>query len=129
MNRDLDRLLDMWALWVINGHMISRGGVFMSESFGGGAGGSGGAVMANDVIETRIEVIVSELGQRDKRAEIVLRVEFGIVGAAGWRDCPRRQLDKAIRLGINLNQYRRALVRARAHVKKCLEVFWPMSVL
>lgn len=129
MVRDLDRLLDLWAAWVINGHMLSSGRGFMPESCGGGAGGGGGSVMANDVIETRIEVIVSELGQRDKRAEIVLRVEFGIIAAAGWRSSPRRQLDKAIRLGINLNQYRRALTRARTHVRKCLEAFWGLPVL
>lgn len=119
--RELDGLLDLWARWVINGHMVDRRG-FMSESFGSSSGGGGSScVMANDALETRIEAAVSMLGTTNKRAELVLRVDFGIAAAAGWRECPRLQAEKAVRLGINLNQYRRALTRAKEHVWRTLE--------
>lgn len=117
--RELDQLLELWALWIVRGCNSRQGFASMLQMMMATRcqhSGAGGA--PNDEIETRVEGGVALLATRDELAALVLRVEYGVYT---FKDEARTQLDKAVKLRLSLNQYRRKLNKARQFVAKYIE--------
>lgn len=117
--RELDTLLELWALWILRGCNSRAGFASMLQMMMATRcqfSGAGGA--PNDEIETRVEGGVALLATRDELAALVLRVEYGVYT---FKDEARTQLDKAVKLRLSLNQYRRKLNKARQFVAKYIE--------
>lgn len=117
--RELDSLLELWALWIHRGCNSRAGFASMLQMMMATRcqfSGAGGA--PNDEIETRVEGGVALLTTRDKLAATVLRVEYGVY----WiRSQPKTQLDKAVALRLSLQQYRRRLDKARRFVGEYIQ--------
>lgn len=119
----LERRLELWARWIING-CNSRGAGFASMlemmtitrcQFSGGGG------EPRDDIEAGVEAAVMSLTAVDKDAARILRVEYG-AWAPKSLDGATTQLDKAHALGLSLRTYKRKLAKARQHVASYLGI-------
>lgn len=116
---ELDRLLELWALWILRGCNARSGFASMLDMMavtGGQFTGGGG--VPNDEIETSVEGAVALLTIEDELAATILRLEYGV-----WRfrEETRTQLDRAVKLRLSLGQYRRKLAKARQFLMRHLE--------
>lgn len=116
----LERRLELWARWIVNGCNGRSGFASMLEmmmttrcQFNGGGG------EPKDDIETGVEAAVMSLTAIDDSAAMVLRVEYG---AWSYRclDNAATQIDKAHALSLSLRTYKRRLAKARRHVAEYL---------
>lgn len=128
----LDRALDLWAVWCDRGG-IPAGGTSMlarlienrGELFFGSSGGAGGAA---DDLETGIEGCVLRMATESPSRADVLRLEYGAGwygvierrGIKGYDPVNSRQFDKALYLGIGLRTYKLHLAAARKAIESHL---------
>ncbi|HIF9260437.1 TPA: hypothetical protein ACX6S2_003466 [Photobacterium damselae] len=121
----LDALLEMWARWVHQGHILPPSASIMEVMIankGVMCFGSGGKKRQGvDDIEAEIEAEVMRLAQSSRPLMAqVLRVEYAAIRLRGIPECSD-QLHKAHALGITLQTYRDYLSKARTSVRNRLE--------